>query len=123
MKPNDESTTVLTLELPEDPGAAKDMLISASMTAPVLVFKKSPICPVSFAAEDAYREFLSGNSGALQVAEIDVIAQKPLARGLTAELGIRHESPQALVFSKGEFVWNASHESLTVRNFRAALDL
>ncbi len=47
----------------------------------------------------------------------DVIAQKLLARGLTAELGIRHESPQALVFQAGELSGHASHGTLTAQWF------
>ena len=40
----------------------------------MLVFKKSPVCPVSFHAESEYREFLSelGEATDLAVVEIDV---------------------------------------------------
>jgi len=51
------------------------------------------------------------------LAVIDVIAEKPLARGLTAELGIRHESPQALVFRDGEFGVHGDHGTLTAQWF------
>ena len=50
----------------------------------------------------------------MALAVIDVIAEKPLARGLTAQLGIAHESPQALVFADGELAAHASHGTLTV---------
>ncbi len=53
----------------------------------------------------------------MSLAVIDVIAQKPLARGLTAELGMRHESPQALVFRAGELSGHASHGTLTAEWF------
>ena len=48
---------------------------------------------------------------------IDVIAEKALARGLTAGLGIRHESPQALVFRGGELSGHASHDTITAQWF------
>lgn len=43
---------------------------------------------------------------------VDVIGEKPLARGLTAELGVPHQSPQALVFLHGELRAHASHGEL-----------
>lgn len=49
----------------------------------------------------------------LEVAIIDVIEERPLARGLTAELEVRHESPQALWFSGGELAAHQSHGALT----------
>ena len=53
----------------------------------------------------------------MSLAVIDVIAEKPLARGLTAELGIRHESPQALVFRGGELRGHGDHGTLTSQWF------
>ena len=53
----------------------------------------------------------------MSLAVIDVIAEKPLARGLTAELGIRHESPQALVFREGELCGHGDHGRLTAQWF------
>ena len=50
-------------------------------------------------------------------AVVDVIAEKPLARGLVAALDIRHESPQALAFRDGECAWHDSHNALTVEAF------
>ena len=43
------------LELPDDTEAAVEALADASRKTPVVVFKKSPICPVSHAAEREYR--------------------------------------------------------------------
>jgi bacillithiol system protein YtxJ len=51
--------------------------------------------------------------GEVQTTIIDVIDQRDLARGLTAELGIEHQSPQALVFRGGELVAQDSHGALT----------
>ncbi|MEZ6197485.1 MAG: bacillithiol system redox-active protein YtxJ [Planctomycetota bacterium] len=101
-----------TLPLPPETDDALEVIRLASRSRPVLVFKRSPICPVSFAAEAEYRAFLGDWSGALATAVIDVIAERPLARGLTAALGVRHESPQALVFRDGALSWHDSHEGI-----------
>ena len=42
-----------------------------------------------------------------------MIAERELARGLTAELDVRHESPPALWYSAGELVAHDSHGALT----------
>lgn len=111
------------ITLPDDPASAVEALRSASLEAPVVVFKKSPICPVSTMAEGNFRSWLDARGdGPLKVAVVDVIAQRPLARGLTAELGIEHQSPQALVFKDGEVTWDESHGQLTQDAFAAAID-
>ena len=32
---------------------------------------------------------------------------------IVAELGVKHESPQLLLFNEGELVWHASHGAIT----------
>lgn len=108
------------LALDPDPASALETIRAASAERRVLVFKKSPICPVSHRAEselEAWRAAL-GEGDAVALAVVDVIAERGLARGLTAALDVRHESPQALVFENGELVTHASHGELTVGWFR-----
>lgn len=111
------------LNLPAEPAAARARLEQASLAEPVVVFKHSPICPVSERALRQFRAFLADLPAerALTVAHVDVIAQRPLARGLTAELGIAHQSPQALWFERGALAWHDSHGALTVERFARAL--
>jgi bacillithiol system protein YtxJ len=111
--------TARDIVLDSDPATAVETLRRASREHPVLVFKKSPICPVSHRAEAELERWLESlaESSALSVARVDVIAQRELARGLTSELGIDHESPQALWFEGGELTWHGSHGSLTRARF------
>jgi bacillithiol system protein YtxJ len=44
---------------------------------------------------------------------VDVIAQRLLSRDIAARLGIRHESPQAIVLRNGAAAWHASHYAVT----------
>lgn len=106
-------------ELPTDPKQAVEEILRRSHEEPVLIFKKSPICPVSHRAEAEYRAWLTKlpPAAAVQVAEIDVIEQKPLARGLSDEIDIKHESPQAFWFSAGEVKAHGSHGDLIVKLF------
>ena len=108
------------IDLPSDPTEAVNALREASQSRDVVVFKKSPICPISHRAEFEFRAWIQDldEDAGVGIAEIDVIADKPLARGLTAELGIEHASPQALWFSKGELSSHDSHSSLTKARFQ-----
>ena len=108
------------LEVTEDPAAALEKIRDASRAKPVLVFKKSPICPISHRAEAELRNYLGelDAEAELSLVSIDVIAKRPLARGLTAELDIQHESPQALWFAGGELTWHGSHGAVTAEQFR-----
>lgn len=112
---------LLELTVDADPSRALETLRTTSQERPTLVFKRSPICPVSWRAEaelKAWREGL-GEDADLALLVIDVIAERPLARGLVAELGIAHESPQALWFAGGEVTRHGSHGDLTVAWFEA----
>lgn len=115
--------TAHPLRLDADPGKALEAIRAASQARAVLVFKHSPICPVSHRAEAELEAFLAGlqQPAELTLARIDVIAERALARGLTAALDVRHESPQALWFAGGELVWHASHGALTRERFSEQL--
>lgn len=111
------------LQLVHDPAAARAQLEEASRARPVVVFKHSPICPISDRALRQFQKFLAGlpPERELSVARVDVIAERPLARGLTAALGVEHQSPQALWFDGGRLAWHDSHGALTVERFTRAL--
>ena len=107
------------LTLDSEPAGALTSLLATSKERPVLVFKRSPICPVSFRAEgqlEAWVEALDAHAE-VALAIVDVLNQRPLARGLTAELDVRHESPQALWLVAGQLAWHGSHDDLTQERF------
>ena len=111
------------LRLSEDSARALEEIRAASADRPVLVFKKSPICPISHDAEAQVRKLLGapGLKEKLSVAEIDVIAERALARGLVKLLEVEHQSPQALLFFQGTLRWHASHSAITRSALEAAL--
>lgn len=53
-----------------------------------------------------------------------VVEQRALSQAIARRTGIPHQSPQALLFRRGEVVWHASHYSLTTtelaKSFQAA---
>lgn len=107
------------LQLDPDPAVALAAIRAASREQPVLVFKQSPICPVSHRAESELVRWVEalGEHAPFALAMIDVIAERGLARGLTAELKIQHESPQGLWFAGSELTWHGSHGELNAERF------
>jgi bacillithiol system protein YtxJ len=86
----------------------------------VLLFKHSPACGTSHRARAQVEGFAAGRPE-LPVVEIDVLRQRGLSRDLAERLGIRHESPQAILLSGGVPVWHASHSSITAATLTDAL--
>ena len=78
----------------------------------VMLFKHSPICPISAAAHDEWKKLLAARPD-LPTLFVDVIADRAVARGLAQECGIAHQSPQAILFRDGRPVWHASHDAIT----------
>ncbi|MFH1278136.1 MAG: monothiol bacilliredoxin BrxC family protein [Candidatus Eisenbacteria bacterium] len=113
-----------TMMLPVDPADAVRALRERSATAAVLLFKKSPYCGTSAYAEGELLWWLDDRKSekALVVAEVDVVNERSLARGITAELGIEHQSPQVLLFVNGEVKWHGSHGELTGEKFGELVD-
>ncbi len=90
-----------------------------SRHAAVLLFKHSPICPISDAALGRWKAFLAANPE-VPTLFVDVIAARPVARGLAERCGVAHASPQAIAFQNGRPVWNASHDAITAESLAAA---
>ncbi|MCB1057157.1 MAG: bacillithiol system redox-active protein YtxJ [Acidobacteria bacterium] len=91
-----------------------DAILDHSGERPQLIFKHSLTCPISHRAFRALEAYL-GNSPATGV-DYHLI-QIQHARGVSNEvadrLGLRHESPQAILVREGKIVWNASHGAVT----------
>jgi bacillithiol system protein YtxJ len=85
-------------------------LLEASRARPVFVFKHSLTCPISTRAHRAYLSFVEGReAGEATFALLEVQKARPLSSAVAERAGIRHESPQALLFRDGEVAWHASH--------------
>lgn len=89
-------------------------------TSPFLLFKHSRICEVSAEAFEQYKTFLLHNPD-VRTGWVDVHEQRAAMRELAAETGVRHESPQVLLFREGKVVWSANHWEVTRENMEHAL--
>lgn len=85
----------------------------------VLLFKHSPTCPISAAAREEYEAFCADLPD-VPTAFVDVIADRPVARGLAERCGVVHQSPQAILFENGRPIWHGSHGAITRGALHAA---
>ena len=75
--------------------------------------------PVSARALGEWERFVAHHPQAA-LAFVDVIGDRPVARGISEVSGIRHESPQAILFRDGKATWDASHGSITAESLASA---
>ncbi|MCE2940448.1 MAG: monothiol bacilliredoxin BrxC family protein [Gemmatimonadota bacterium] len=85
-----------------------------------IVFKHSPTCDLSARALVEMDRFRAEHPGA-PVEQLDVFADRPACLAIEAETGVRHESPQVLVFVGSQVAWHASHRRVTAQAVAEAL--
>lgn len=93
--------------------AALDEAIAESNRRPVLLFKHSRTCGISCEAYDQLHAHLSESSADAAYGLITVQTHRRVADEVTTRLGIRHESPQAILLKEGGVVWHGSHFRIT----------
>lgn len=81
-----------------------------SQRQPVLIFKHSTRCSISSTALARMERNWKGEAaGHLEPYYLDLIAYRSLSGRVAAEFDIPHQSPQVLLISKGECIYDASH--------------
>lgn len=88
----------------------EEMEALVSGAEPVILFKYSPTCGISQVAQEAWEEFQG--SGHVVLAQCDVLAAKPAARGVSERIHVAHQSPQVLALRGGVCIAHASHYSI-----------
>jgi bacillithiol system protein YtxJ len=97
-------------------------LIAESESRPVLVFKHSHTCGVSWEALEEIVAHLNERESetstrrtrsAAQYAMVTVQTHRAVSNAIAQKLGVRHETPQALLIRDGRVVWSASHFRVT----------
>ena len=100
-----------------------DRLLEDSALRPVLLFKHSYACGTSAEALDeliADRD--EGRRPDTDSAVLNVHTHREISNAVSAKLGIRHETPQALLIRNRRVVWSASHFRVTADAVTRALE-
>jgi len=94
--------------------------LSPLLQAPLaVVFKHSTRCGLSASALIEVRQFAARHPG-VPIALLDVIANRALSREVATRLGVRHESPQAIVLATGRVIWHGSHSEVSLAALEGA---
>ena len=105
-----------------------DMLeaaIAESAERPVLLFKHSRTCGISCEALDELQAHVAEQAAkaaaGVSYKVITVQSHRGLSDSAAKRLGIRHETPQAILLKDGRPVWNASHFRITQASLTRAI--
>ena len=101
--------------------SALDEAIAESRERPVLLFKHSRYCGVSAEALDELQSHIDGSPADVAYRVITVQTHRPVSDAVAQRLGLRHETPQAILLKDGKIVWNASHFRITASQLAQVL--
>ncbi|CAH1207045.1 hypothetical protein PAECIP111893_02680 [Paenibacillus plantiphilus] len=88
--------------------------LEATANRPLLIFKHSTRCPVSAGAYDELTGWLEDASRLrIDYAFVYVVEDRSVSDAIAGTLGLKHESPQAILIVNGKVMWDASHWSIT----------
>jgi bacillithiol system protein YtxJ len=88
----------------------------------LVVFKHSMSCPVSWAAHSQITRFRAKHPE-VPIHILNVIKNRPVSLELAELSGVRHESPQIIVFRHGAVAAATSHGDITEGRLEELLDL
>ncbi|MFN2747611.1 MULTISPECIES: bacillithiol system redox-active protein YtxJ [Bacillus] len=74
--------------------------------------KHSTTCPISRRAFEEFNAFAEHHED-IPAYYLKVQESRPLSNYIAERYGIKHESPQAIIFTDGKVKWHASHSQIT----------
>lgn len=99
-----------------------DRLLAESENRPLLVFKHSYSCGTSFEALDELIDHLNTpREDDTAYAIVTVQTHRDVSNAVEARLGIRHQTPQALLIRDRRVIWSASHFRVTAEAVAGAV--
>ena len=96
-----------------------DAAMAKGQNAAVLFFKHSTRCPVSSMALRMFERDWPADSE-VELYFLDLIAHRDLSNRIARELGVNHESPQAIVLRGGHVVYAESHNYIAAQAIHEA---
>jgi bacillithiol system protein YtxJ len=101
---------------------ALEAAIEESRQRPVLLFKHSRTCGISCEAFDELQSHLDQVTSTAAYKVITVQSHRHVSDEAAARLGVRHETPQAILLRHGKPVWKASHFRITAAALSEAVE-
>ena len=101
--------------------SALEAAIEESRKRPVLIFKHSRNCGISCEAFDELHAHIADGGADASYNVITVQHHRSVSDAASTLLGVRHETPQAILLKDGVPVWNASHFRITAHELKRVL--
>ncbi len=98
-----------------------EALKQRSFEVPCLIFKHSTRCSISSMALNRLQIGWEFSEQELEGWFLDLIAFRSVSHAVSEQLGIEHQSPQAIIVRNGEVVYHASHSAIGIQPIREAL--
>jgi len=96
-----------------------DEIVEISQNQPVVIFKHSTRCSISSTALSRFERAWGDTENAAFY--LDLIAYRPISLEIAEKFGIQHQSPQALVISKGVCTSSTTHWDISVDELKPYL--
>jgi len=88
-----------------------DEIDQKSFDKPVLIFKHSTRCSISSMVLNKFENTYQDNAN-FEVYYLDLIAHREVSNEIANRYGIIHQSPQAILISKGKPILDESHTGI-----------
>jgi bacillithiol system protein YtxJ len=98
-----------------------DQLLAHTSERPLLIFKHSLTCGTSAEALDELIDHLNEDTLDARYAIVTVQSHREISNAVSVRLGVRHETPQALLVRHGRVIWSASHFRVTAAAVQSAI--
>jgi len=79
-----------------------------------LLYKHSTRCPIAFGAKSEVDRFAAKNLS-VPIYMVNVVVNRDFSRRIAEDLGVKHESPQAILLRSGEAIKHTSHRRITAQ--------
>ncbi|MCD1117199.1 bacillithiol system redox-active protein YtxJ [Chryseobacterium turcicum] len=81
----------------------------------IAIFKHSTSCFISKTVlKNFEKEIENSDDENVSFYFLDLLAFRPISNKIAEDFGIRHESPQLIVFENGKAINNASHQDISL---------
>lgn len=91
-------------------------IIELSHEKPQLIFKHSTRCSISVMAKS--RMDSEWNLENVEPWYLDLLSYRNVSNAVASQLGVQHESPQAILLKDGVVVHDSSHNAISLRELR-----
>lgn len=89
-------------------------LITESSSIPIVIYKHSSRCGLSFMTENKLEEGWEMLQPKVRLYFLDLIRYREISTAVAERFNVRHQSPQILIIKNGNCVYNTSHHEINV---------